>query len=793
NIMITRSGLVKVTDFGLAKVPRDSKASATLINAGTFIYMSPEQVRGRDEVDRRSDIYSLGITIFEMLTGDCPLDATSSDFDIQEAIVRGDIYELVKGNQRVPDPLADLILKAVQKNPEDRYQSVDEMMAAIDAFDGGESAAKKLPVVRPFSSESARVEKNTSQIKITIPPQLQTLVQKSGNTGIVLRRQETVYSDKSIGELLARRQKIDEMIASKHTRDLTVMFCDLVGSTTLFEQRGDVEGRAMVQQYYDTMFPVIREHHGRVIKTIGDGILACFEEPEQACRCAIAMQEGMNRRNHQRMEIDRLTIRIALHYGKAVIDKDDIFGDVVNVAARLEGQAEAGDIMISQPLREQIRGNEHFILKASGKVRFKGKTSEMVLYRLLWRSSEIAAQKKARGKNGGMTLVDTVQIPITKTTQKLPADNGAPLKVLEPFQLNLPEEEETPAEEGVKNPYMNRVKIKNIREFYGRESEIIKIYARLGASRPQSISVVGERRIGKSSLLNFIAHPRSRRQYLKDPEKYLFVFVDFQEHRRLDIPGFFKAIYQSLKNEFRGKLRLSAAPDYEGFKSVVMGLEQQDYKLILVFDEFESVTKNTNFDMEFYSFCRSIANNYNVAYLVASGRNLQTLCHSQEIADSPFFNIFSNLTLGQFSHQEAVNLITDPAAQRGITMNAHFDFVVDIAGYYPLFIQIACAALFDSLQSGESLDYEVIGDEFLDEARGHFQQIWERSDSEKQDILLRLSQGGDIPRAQAYLVRELVKEGYVKRQRREPEVFSSLFAEFIIQQNQRRKKKFLFW
>jgi hypothetical protein len=228
---------------------------------------------------------------------------------------------------------------------------------------------------------------------------------------------------------------------------------------------------------------------------------------------------------------------------------------------------------------------------------------------------------------------------------------------------------------------------------------------------------------------------------------------------------------------------LSIEPNYEGFKQIISTFDDQGLKLILLFDEFELITKNTNFNSEFYSFCRSIANNFNVAYIVSSGRNLQTLCHSREISDSPFFNIFSNLTVSQFSRTEAVSLIRGPAEKMNYKLQPYVDFIIDIAGFYPFFIQIACAALYEHVKNGEAENktlMEAAKEDFLDEAKVHFQQIWETANVDEREVILALCSGKKILPSQEYLVKVLEKEGYAKPGKKRTEVFSSLFKEYIL-------------
>jgi hypothetical protein len=172
-----------------------------------------------------------------------------------------------------------------------------------------------------------------------------------------------------------------------------------------------------------------------------------------------------------------------------------------------------------------------------------------------------------------------------------------------------------------------------------------------------------------------------------------------------------------------------------------------------------------------------------VAYVVSSGRNLQTLCHSKEISDSPFFNIFSNLTLSQFNRNEAVSLITEPARRMGKSLTGYTDFILDIAGFYPFFIQMACAAVYEKMKDG-ALNQRQITDlakeDFLDEAKVHFQQIWETIDNDQKEVILDLCENKKIPPSRTYLIKTLEKSGYVKEGRKKPEVFSSLFGEYIL-------------
>jgi len=90
------------------------------------------------------------------------------------------------------------------------------------------------------------------------------------------------------------------------------------------------------------------------------------------------------------------------------------------------------------------------------------------------------------------------------------------------------------------NPYLNRTAIKDARNFFGRRREIATIFSRINADDPQSVSIIGERKIGKSSLLRALLHQREN--YLRRPDEYVFLYADLQERMHGDVPQFFSVL-----------------------------------------------------------------------------------------------------------------------------------------------------------------------------------------------------------------------------------------------------------
>src|SRR5262249_55874986 len=117
--------------------------------------------------------------------------------------------------------------------------------------------------------------------------------------------------------------------------------------------------------------PKIAEHRGRIVKTTGDGMLVEFASVVDALRCAVEIQRGMAERNAEVPEDRRIEFRVGIHQGDVIIEGGDIFGDGVNVAARLEALAEPGGICVSSRVQEDARGKLDIAFEDAGEQQLK--------------------------------------------------------------------------------------------------------------------------------------------------------------------------------------------------------------------------------------------------------------------------------------------------------------------------------------------------------------------------------------------------------------------------------------
>lgn len=158
---------------------------------------------------------------------------------------------------------------------------------------------------------------------------------------------------------------------------------DIAGYSRLMQLDEDGTYARVKRIERDLIEPTILEHHGRLVKTTGDGFIAIFDSPVEAVRCAIVIQQSMVGRNASHPRESSIVYRIGVNLGDVIVESEDVYGDGVNVASRLEGIASPGQIFISGGIYEQVKHKLVCGYQSLGDKQVKNITDPVRVYRVL--------------------------------------------------------------------------------------------------------------------------------------------------------------------------------------------------------------------------------------------------------------------------------------------------------------------------------------------------------------------------------------------------------------------------
>ncbi|HTP07689.1 MAG TPA: AAA-like domain-containing protein [Anaerolineae bacterium] len=301
------------------------------------------------------------------------------------------------------------------------------------------------------------------------------------------------------------------------------------------------------------------------------------------------------------------------------------------------------------------------------------------------------------------------------------------------------------------NPFTYGNPISDPRRFFGREPEIELIFSRLRNAEFESSSLVGERRIGKTSLLNYLADRDVRRRHDLLPGTHMFVYVDLQImnqdvtpvrlwQRLLRQMG--RVCQDTIVHQAIDEIRQQDTIDNFALADLFDIIDEKNQYVVFLLDEFEKVTENPNFGTDFFYGLRSLAIQHHLALVTSSRRELIELCHSEAIRSSPFFNIFSNINVGLFTEDEARELIDTSLAGTDVGFSENItQMIFRVAGFHPYFLQAACYHAFESYRRpmSEIERAQMIAGNLYQEAAPHVANYWHTSDEHEKIVLTVLS------------------------------------------------------
>jgi DNA-binding winged helix-turn-helix (wHTH) protein len=291
------------------------------------------------------------------------------------------------------------------------------------------------------------------------------------------------------------------------------------------------------------------------------------------------------------------------------------------------------------------------------------------------------------------------------------------------------------------NPFFHRGPIRDPAYFYNREREVNQILKML--DKGQSVSIVGPRKIGKTSLLLHVSQLEVMRQYGLDPARHLVVYFNCEGSGNLKPEEFYTLVLEQVVGRAAQHGYSFDSPEhpvsYLEFERILRQVFDQELKLTLLLDEFEVVSQNQNLGEEFLSGLRALVTKFDVAYLTVSRRPLATFTEHH----SPFFNIFLQLKIGLFDESGSRNLIEKSLTEVGSIFPPEIVIgILELGGGHPFFLQVVGYwALELQATKGaplESEDLSILAQTVRGQVEYHFGYYWRHLTSQEQYVLAAL-------------------------------------------------------
>jgi hypothetical protein len=323
------------------------------------------------------------------------------------------------------------------------------------------------------------------------------------------------------------------------------------------------------------------------------------------------------------------------------------------------------------------------------------------------------------------------------------------------------------------NPYWNRMAIAEYEDFFGRRDELRQMYAFV--LQGQSVSVVGERRIGKTSLIRALNFPDFRK-WTSTPEEFRFIYIDGSYFANCDEDTFLASVVDQIAEELG--FDVPSEIRRESLIKLAKQARGEGFRFSILIDEFDVIAYNSKIaGSPLFAFLRAFSQEYRIAIvLVSKDGSLEPLLRSNQIG-SPFWNIYATMYVGPFARTDAEVLVRGPAADCERPFSE--DVVAQIfrlAGCHPFFLQIACYHAFAG-RTGSDLEHA-----FSSEAYPHLSYLVRQLPPKQHRELRRWIQSREVhdDRVRA----DLLRKGVLTQHEGEVEVFSSALPPIILSEQE---------
>lgn len=351
----------------------------------------------------------------------------------------------------------------------------------------------------------------------------------------------------------------------------------------------------------------------------------------------------------------------------------------------------------------------------------------------------------------------------------------------------------------MKTPYVVGPPVRLPSDFFGRARQTQQFFESLAGAQAQCVSVLGLRRAGKTSFLQYISHPEIMATYLPDPQRYLMVYVDLSACKSSG--DFYMRVYRKLLSGLprvpASFNRSPAAADVYDVESLLY--EFGDRRVVLIMDEFDQL-RTGEFSDDFMSELRALAGiwDYELAYVTASYWDLYRLGNFVGLPPtSPFYNIFypSPIYLSGLSPAELENLVRIPARRVGIMADDEdIAFVRHLAGTLPFYVQVTATAWLSYKAEGRLPDRNQIAQRLVSELSPYYEQWWRNLTDVERDVVTAVVHEkpvGHLPYAAPEIeqsVQRLTNYGVVAATGEQLWADSALFSRWMVEYTGQAKR-----
>ncbi len=171
------------------------------------------------------------------------------------------------------------------------------------------------------------------------------------------------------------------MAAQSEASELAILFADIGGSTALYQRVGDATAHQMIMDGLNAMRKAVEDAGGELLRTVGDAVLASFDSCDSACVAAKNMHEAFGNSS--------LEVRVGFHWGEAIPDQGDVYGNAVNIAARVSGLANTGEIMVTREVIDRLSPGNRANSQLLDKISVKGVEEPLEIHRLQWQEADV--------------------------------------------------------------------------------------------------------------------------------------------------------------------------------------------------------------------------------------------------------------------------------------------------------------------------------------------------------------------------------------------------------------------